>query len=195
MLGVKTGYWTWGTLWIPLSTSVWSAIYVKGMINDVLKKKKLYLILHKKTAKITNPITFPGTNSWTCRCFFSVPSIVRKHWYNLWQSMKWWLINKIVLKKKRSKAMPEAQIFLCAFAPLSGSLMNHSALSVLHKEELLPVVPILRRQSWWPRSQAGRLLKACLSAGFSPLSEQFPGKQWNWNSSLWTWRSSSCWYL
>lgn len=26
MLGVKTGYWTWGALWIPRSTSVWSAI-------------------------------------------------------------------------------------------------------------------------------------------------------------------------
>lgn len=26
MLGVKTGYWMWGSLWIPVRTSVWSAI-------------------------------------------------------------------------------------------------------------------------------------------------------------------------
>lgn len=31
--------------------------------------------------------------------------------------------------------MPEAQIFLGAFAPLSGSLINHSALLVLHKKK------------------------------------------------------------
>lgn len=29
MFGVRTGYCTWGTLWIPRSTSVWSAIYMK----------------------------------------------------------------------------------------------------------------------------------------------------------------------
>lgn len=52
-----------------------------------------------------------------------------------------------------------------------------STLLLCTKKELLPGVPTLKRQSWWPQSQTDLLLRACLSAGFSPLLEQFPGEQ------------------
>lgn len=68
------------------------------------------------------------------------------------------------------------------FGAWKESPINHSALLGLHKGALLPGVPTLKRQSWWPPPLAGPFLKACLSAGFSPLSGQFPKKQWKWNT-------------
>lgn len=69
------------------------------------------------------------------------------------------------------------QNFPHACTDYKESLVHYSALFGYAKRELLPAVPTLKTQSWWPRSQAGLLLKACLLAGFSPLSEQFPGEQ------------------
>lgn len=57
--------------------------------------------------------------------------------------------------------------------------------SRLEKRKLLPAVPTLKRRNWWLQSLAALIRTACLSAGFSPLSEQFPGEWWNQNNWLW----------
>lgn len=80
-------------------------------------------------------------------------------------------------------AVSEDFLFMpSVFGAWSESLINHSTLLGLHKGGLLPGVPTLKTQSWWPQPLAGPFLKACLSAGFSPLSGQFPRKQWKWNT-------------
>lgn len=160
MLGVKTGYWTWGALWIPRSTSVWSAICTE----------------EPNTCSIDSLAT-----QQTC--------------YSLHFSLK------VVLDRKsdaeNSNRVDKIFMVKADVGPTNGEFPrglckpgeeNNKWLVArfhLYQEDVLPAVPTLKRQNWWPRSQADLIRKACRSAGFSPPSEVFPEEQWDWNSLNW----------